>query len=132
LLDLLLLEARCSSDDTTDDQGALMDSGTDVIRRYFELEAERDLDGLIALFSPNATVVDEGQTRQGTPEIRAWRTGAASAYTYSTEIRSIKSNGPGRHRVDGRITGDFPGGTADLQWDFTVGGNHIDRLVIAP
>jgi ketosteroid isomerase-like protein len=109
-----------------------MDSGTDAIRRYFELEAEHDLDGLVALFSADATVVDESETRQGTQEIRAWRTGAASAYSYSTEIRAIEHDGPGRYRVDGRITGDFPGGTADLQWDFTVVGNHIERLVIAP
>lgn len=58
--------------------------------------------------------------------------GTASACTYSTEIRAIESNGPGRYRVDGRIKGDFPGGTADLQWDFTLVGNHINRLVIAP
>jgi hypothetical protein len=34
--------------------------------------------------------------------------------------------------VSGRLTGNFPGGTADLKWDFTIAGRHITRLVIAP
>ena len=109
-----------------------MDTGPDVIRRYFALEADHDLDGLLALFSEDAAVVDEGRMRQGTDEIRAWRTGAASAYTYATEVRGIDDRGAGRYRVDGRITGDFPGGVADLAWDFTVADGRIEQLIIAP
>jgi hypothetical protein len=37
-----------------------------------------------------------------------------------------------QHLVTGRRTGDFPGGTADLRWDFTVAGGRITRLVVAP
>jgi len=29
------------------------------------------------------------------------------------------------------LTGNFPGGTADLNWDFTIAGQHITRLIIA-
>ena len=37
--------------------------------------------------------------------------------------------GPDRYVV----TGNFPGGTADLKWDFSIaGGQHIKRLIIAP
>ena len=38
----------------------------EVIRRYFELDADRDIDSIVALFSDDATVVDEGETRHGT------------------------------------------------------------------
>jgi hypothetical protein len=34
--------------------------------------------------------------------------------------------------VTGRLTGNFPGGTAELQWRFTVHGDLISRLEIAP
>jgi hypothetical protein len=34
--------------------------------------------------------------------------------------------------VTGRLTGDFPGGTGDLNWDFTIADQHITRLAIAP
>jgi hypothetical protein len=37
-----------------------------------------------------------------------------------------------RHAVTGRLTGNFPGGTAELKWDFTVTDGRIRQLVIAP
>ena len=104
----------------------------DVIRRFFELDAVRDLDALVALFSDDATVIDEGQERHGIDEIRTWRADVASKYTYTTEVRTIDSREGGRYLVDGRITGDFPGGVADLTWEFTVAADRIRRLVIAP
>jgi hypothetical protein len=44
----------------------------------------------------------------------------------------MEDAGPGRFLVTGRIAGDFPGGTADLRWDFRVSGEQITRLVVAP
>jgi ketosteroid isomerase-like protein len=104
----------------------------DVISRYFELERDRDIDSIVSLFAEDATVIDEGEERQGTAEIRTWQTGAASKYTYTTEITDTKALGPDRYLVTGRLTGNFPGGTADLKWDFTIEDQHITRLTIAP
>jgi hypothetical protein len=37
------------------------------------------------------------------------------------------------HRqASGRIDGNFPGGTAELVWDFSTVGGRISRLEIAP
>ena len=102
------------------------------VSRYFELDARRDIDAIVALFADDATVTDEGETRQGVAEIRTWQLGPASAYTYRTEIRDTEQLGPDRYLVTGRLTGNFPGGTADLTWDFTITANKISRLVIAP
>jgi hypothetical protein len=77
-------------------------------------------------------IVDEGETRNGTAAIREWRAGPAVKYMYTTEVRSAEPLGPDRYLVTGRLTGDFPGGTADLRWDFVVAGELISRLVIAP
>ena len=104
----------------------------DVISRYFERDSNRDIDSIVNLFADDATVIDEGEERHGTAAIRAWQTGAASKYTYTTEITTTKALGPDRYLVTGRLTGNFPGGTADLNWDFTIAGQHITRLVIAP
>ena len=106
-----------------------MHAGPSVIHHFLEGTADRDVD---VLFSDDATVVDEGQTRRGRDAIRAWRAEVASKYTYTTEVRAISNPEPGRYVVDGRITGDFPGGVADLSWDFTVAEDRIRRLVIAP
>ena len=103
-----------------------------VVRRYFELDPHRDAELFVTLFSDDAIVVDEKETRNGRAEIRAWRTGTAVKYKYTTEVYSAESLGPDHCLVRGRLTGDFPGGTADLCWDFTVAGELISRLVIAP
>jgi hypothetical protein len=103
-----------------------------LIRRYFELDADRDIDSIVVLFSTDATVLDEGQTRRGIAEIRAWQIGPASKYTYTTEILDTVALATDRYVVTGRLTGDFPGGSAELKWDFTVAAGRITRLVIAP
>jgi hypothetical protein len=104
----------------------------DVVSRYFERDADRDIESIVGLFAEDATVIDEGEERHGTAEIRAWQTGAASKYTYTTEITGSQALGADRYLVTGRLTGDFPGGTADLNWDFTIADQHITRLIIAP
>jgi len=104
----------------------------DVILRYFEHDADRDIDSIVDLFAEDATIIDEGEERHGTAEIQAWQTGAASKYTYTTEITDTEALGGDRYIVTGRLTGNFPGGTADLKWDFTIAGEHITRLSIAP
>ncbi len=104
----------------------------EVIRRYFVLDAEREIDSIVALFSDDATVVDEGETRHGTTAIRAWQTGPASRYTYTTEVLGADALSADRFVVTGRLTGNFPGGTAELKWDFTLAGDRISQLVIAP
>ena len=104
----------------------------DVISRYFEHDNDRDIDSIVSLFTKDATVIDEGEERHATAEIRAWQTGAASKYTYTTELTGTEALGPDRYLVSGRLTGNFPGGIADLKWDFTIEGQHITRLTIAP
>ncbi len=104
----------------------------DVVTRYFESDARRDIDAIVALFTGNAVVVDEGQTRRGTAEIQDWREGTASKYQYTTEVLGAERTGEDRYLVTGRLTGNFPGGTADLKWRFTVDGDLITRLEIAP
>jgi hypothetical protein len=103
----------------------------DVVRRYVELDPQ-DVDAFVSLFSDDATVVDEGKTYQGLGEIRAWRSGPAIKYTYSTEVLDHEDEGGGRHLVTARLTGNFPGGTVDLRCDFTIVSDLIGRLVIAP
>ena len=104
----------------------------DLIRRYFELDADRDIDSIVALFGDDATVIDEGETRHGIAEIRAWQLGPASRYTYTTEVLDTVALAADRYVVTGRLTGDFPAGSVELKWDFTVAGGRIARLVIAP
>jgi ketosteroid isomerase-like protein len=104
----------------------------ELITRYFEYDAVRDVEAIVALFTDDASVTDEGEARQGVAAIRDWQLGPASRYTYHTELHGTEQVAPDRYLVTGRLTGDFPGGTADLRWDFTIAGSKIGRLAIAP
>ena len=64
--------------------------------------------------------------------LRAWREGPASRYEYVTEVFDAKSTSEDSCVVTGRLTGNFPGGTAELSWHFTLAGDRIARLRIAP
>jgi hypothetical protein len=103
---------------------------TFIITRYFEADARRDIDAIVALFTDEAVVVDEGQTYHGTAEIRGWQEGAASKYQYTTEVFGTQRTSEENYLVTGRLTGNFPGGTVELKWRFTVQNDLISRLEI--
>jgi hypothetical protein len=75
-------------------------------------------------------VVDEGQTYHGSAEIRNWQEGAASWYQYTAEVFRTQRTGEESYLVTGRLTSNFPGSTADLQWRFILQGDLISRLEI--
>jgi ketosteroid isomerase-like protein len=104
----------------------------DIITRYFAADAKQDTAALVALFTDDAVVVDEAQTRRGASEIRAWRDYVSTAYRYTTEVRGVQAAGDGTYDVRVRLEGDFPGGTVDLTHRFTIDGDRISRLEIAP
>jgi len=67
----------------------------DIISRYFAAQVKRDTDTLVALFTDDAGVVDEGRTRRETSEIRAWRAEVTTAYQYTTEVLDVQPVGDG-------------------------------------
>src|SRR5260370_38506344 len=99
-----------------------------VITGYFEADKRRDIDAVVALFTADAVVVDEGQTWRGVAAIRGWREGPASLYQYTTEVQAAERTGGGTYRGGGRLAGNFPGGTAGLIWAFTAAGGRVSRL----
>lgn len=108
------------------------DNVPDVISRYFDLAARRDVEAIVALFTDDATVIDEGETRRGIDAIRAWQNGPVAKYEYTTTIVDSEALGGDEYRVAVRLQGNFPGGIADLNYDFAVDGNRVSRLRIAP
>ena len=103
-----------------------------VITRYFAAQAARNFDTLLTLFADNAIVIDEGETRRGTKEIRAWRENVASVYEYTTDLVGVEAADEGEYVARVHLEGNFPGGTVDLHYRFTVDGDSIRRLEIAP
>ena len=102
----------------------------DVIARYYAAAAAGDLDALIGCFAADAHVRDEGHDYHGVAEIRGWRDGLASRFTYTTEITKAEQTDDGTYVVSTHLEGDFPGGVVDLDQGFTLVDGLISDLAI--
>ncbi|MER6085248.1 nuclear transport factor 2 family protein [Streptomyces sp. NPDC001833] len=104
----------------------------EVIRRYLTVHNVGHASAAAALMTPDAQVTDDGKTYDGLPAIERWLDRAASEYTYTTTYLSAAQDAPDRWTITQRLDGNFPGSTIDLRYDFTLDGDLISRLVIAP
>lgn len=103
-----------------------------TIRDYLAAHAAGETEAAARSFTASAVVRDEGRTFRGTAEVLDFLRSAGSEFTYTTELI-------GAQRVDdrhwvaiNRLEGDFPGGVAELHYRFTLAGDLVDELDIAP
>jgi hypothetical protein len=97
-----------------------------LVRRAIEAINQGDLDEFLALFAPNATVVDEA-TYSGHEAIRAW----AQRETFHVQVRfhvAREKNEEGTI-VEGNVQ-SVGGYSGPATFSFTVEGDRIQRLVI--
>ena len=82
-------------------------------------------------FTDGAVVIDERQEYRGRTAIARWKADVSAKFRYSVERLGARVAGD-HTTVTGRVTGDFPGSPVDLQYHFTLEGDKIARLEIAP
>jgi hypothetical protein len=104
----------------------------ETIISYLKAHQARDLEVAIRSYETDAMVTDEGRTYHGHAEIRAWLSRSASEYTYTIEMTGASKLGDDYYDVVHHLEGNFPGGTADLHFRFTLRNGKIARLVIEP
>ena len=97
---------------------------------YFTADAEGGA-AVAGCFAADGVVIDENRTYQGHAAIARWKTLASERYRYASAPVAVEVQGD-RLVVTARVTGDFPGSPADLRYAFTLSGNAIARLEIAP
>lgn len=103
-----------------------------TIETYQRAHDRRETDAALATFSADATVIDDGRTHTGTDEIRWWLDNAASEYTYTRTLTGVEDERDGSYIVSNHLSGNFPGGEADLRYRFRLVDDLIVRLEIAP
>lgn len=92
---------------------------------YFGTE---DHSATTPLFSPDATVLDEGETHRGAAAIAAWLDRVEAKYHPRYAVQSAEWEGD-RVVVTIEVSGTFPGSPALLRQAFTLDGNaRIARL----
>ena len=91
-----------------------------------------EADKVEALFAENAVAADQGETFRGREEIRRWID--ESIHLFTTTLSFL-----GAREVDGmvgasyRLEGDFPGGVAELEYQFHLNDEgKIVQLDFAP
>ena len=99
------------------------------IATYFAADREREAAELAGIFTPNASVTDEGVTHRGREAIRAWMEGASTKYSYTATPFAIRDEN-GRRVVTSHLVGNFPGSPVDLRYFFLLEGDHIAELEI--
>ncbi|MEZ0338408.1 nuclear transport factor 2 family protein [Mycobacterium sp. pV006] len=110
----------------------LWDDLPQAVTIYLTAHRRRDAETALRVFADDASITDEGRTHTGRTAIADWLGTAGGEYTYTTEIRHAEQTGDADFVVLQHLEGDFPGGTADLFFRFTVAGGLITRLVIEP
>jgi len=82
-------------------------------------------------FTDAAVVIDERQEYRGRTAIARWKVEASKKFRYTVERLGVHISGD-QTTVTGRVTGDFPGSPVELQYHFTLEGDKIARLDVAP
>ncbi|GAB2608738.1 hypothetical protein Aab01nite_60650 [Paractinoplanes abujensis] len=103
-----------------------------TIRDYLTAHAARDTETALRAFAPDAVVVDEGKTFRGPDEIAGFLADAGAQYTYTSELIGAQRIDDAHWVATNHLEGNFPGGVVDLNYRFTLAGDLIAELVIAP
>ncbi len=100
------------------------------IADYFAADAT-DGRAVARCFTADGVVVDEKRTHRGREAIARWKTEASAKYEYESKPVAVDGRGDSII-VTAHLTGNFPGSPVDLRFAFTLAGNEIARLEIAP
>ena len=103
-----------------------------VIDGYFKAHDRRDTEAALRAFAEDARVQDDGHDYLGLGAISRWLSEASVEYTYTRTMIEAQETAPESWSVINHLEGNFPGGQVDLRYAFTLTGDHIAELVIAP
>jgi ketosteroid isomerase-like protein len=99
------------------------------ITDYLDAVNRHDIDAMLAPFSSDAVVNDEGKTRHGRAEVREWIEETTEKYHPSFAIEKVRQAG-GETIVKCLVSGAFAGSPARLHYAFAIDGGKISRLEI--
>jgi hypothetical protein len=99
------------------------------IETYIASENADDTDALHDCFAQDAIVRDEGRTIEGLAAIKEWKVATKTKYQHTVEpIRAIEKDG--KTVVTAKVSGNFPGSPADLEFTFGLKDDKIVSLEI--
>ena len=100
-----------------------------LLGAYFEASNAHDADRLASLFSPGASVRDEGKEMVGQAAIHAWAEETFREYQVAATPEAVAREG-GAILVKAEVSGTFPGSPIRLGYRFETVGSKIVKLEI--
>ncbi len=88
-----------------------------ILEHYFKAQNAHDIDTMVACFTPDAVVRDEGHTYSGSQAIRAWKIETSAKYRITATPLESRSEGD-KTIVVVKVAGTFPGSPANLTYRF--------------
>ncbi|MFD8548209.1 nuclear transport factor 2 family protein [Streptomyces sp. NPDC059649] len=104
----------------------------EVITRYLKAHRAHDTATALTAFTRDATVIDDGDTYEGTGAIGEWLDRSATEFHYTIHLTGAQQTDATRYLATHHLEGNFPGGAIDLRYQFTLRDGLIERLVIEP
>ncbi|MFC9227585.1 nuclear transport factor 2 family protein [Streptomyces decoyicus] len=108
------------------------DALPEVITRYLTAHRAHDTATATSAFTREATVIDDGNTYEGTEAIEGWLNRSATEFTYTIHLTDAQQTDATRYIATHHLEGNFPGGAIDLRYQFTLRDGLIEHLVIEP
>ncbi len=100
-----------------------------VITKLVEAQNSHDSQAYVECFSETAIVHDEGKTHRGKAEIKKWI--EQTDNEYHTELKPLKyEETPAENLLTAKVSGNFPGSPAILQFHFRLENELICALRI--
>ena len=103
-----------------------------LLSQFLADHAARRADDAGRAFTPDAVITDQGETWRGTEAVLDFLAHAGAEFEYTTELLEVQRVDAEHWVATLRIEGNFPGGTADLDYRFTLDGDLVAALDIVP
>jgi ketosteroid isomerase-like protein len=100
-----------------------------IIQKYVEASSQHDVKSILACFSDDAVVHDEGETLRGKNAIDSWIVKTIEKYKFQFKPVSLKEDDTSVI-VAIEVSGTFPGTPVTLDYHFVLEGNKILSLTI--
>lgn len=100
-----------------------------AVGSYFAADQERDVDAMVAAFTEDANVTDDGRTMRGREAIHEWLSESFAKYQARTTVLTAEVDGS-RADVMTEVEGNFPGSPVNLVYRFELDQGLIDTLKV--
>jgi len=96
----------------------------EIIKKYVDASNKHDVKSILACFSDDGVVQDEGETLRGKKAIEGWIVKTIEKYKFQFKPLSVKDD-DAEVVVAVEVSGTFDGSPVTLDYHFTLGKGRI-------